>query len=627
MRWASWRALLAASSIFLTIGAASADPYFTGYFAFGDSLTDNGRILRTSQTQFGTNYSPTGAIDAAFGTKLREGGRWSNGPTFFEALPGLIGVPYVAGSDYAIGGAQAIHEAPVPFAPFPGLPPPGFSISPYFAWGLPDQIQSFANTGARFGPRDLINVWIGYNDITFGASAANIIANTQSGIQSLVNLGGRQFVVFDQQTFRPGGGTAVAQAINLQLPNALVQFANEGINVHFFDVDMLLTRLRADPTVFGYAANAGTVACSQVAACAANGTANGGALENQYISVDGVHLTGKTNTLIAEFLANQLNAPLTAAPQAEAAQGTVNAYSSLLLNHLDAYRTAPGYSLKDGEYGSETRKFSFFVEGTAAGAQRDDRNGADGFLDHGGNITAGAEYRAGPGLTVGAAFNYANPGLHLSEQGAGIDLKAYQAALFASKTAPNWFADAVLTYGRTSFDLSRQGVFDTIRASTDGWGFSAAGRTGYLWDVYALQLGPLAGLTYTRVGIGAYTESGDPLLTMHVNGQDLEGLTGSAGLQLRTPLMSSTPVKGFINLTVEHDFMSDARTITTFSTTALMLPIRTDIAGQADTYGKFAGGVTADLGQGVTGLLMGEATFGRALGNDYAVTAGIKVGL
>src|SRR5262249_37350861 len=107
MRPASKRAWLAATSILLTIGAATADPYLTGYLGFGDSLTDNGRILRTSQTQFGTQYSPTGALDAANGTRIYEGGRWSNAPTFFEALPSRIGVPYVATNDYAIGGAQS----------------------------------------------------------------------------------------------------------------------------------------------------------------------------------------------------------------------------------------------------------------------------------------------------------------------------------------------------------------------------------------------------------------------------------------------------------------------------------------------------------------------------------------
>jgi uncharacterized protein YhjY with autotransporter beta-barrel domain/phospholipase/lecithinase/hemolysin len=614
----------------MTIGAANADPYFTGYFGFGDSLTDNGRILRTSQSQFGTNYSPTDAIDQAFGTKLREGGRWSNAPTFFEALPGLIGVPYIATNDYAIGGAQAIHQAPVPFAPFPGLPAPGFSISPYFAWGLPDQIQSFAATGARFGPRDLINVWIGYNDITAGASAANIIANTQSAIQSLANLGGHQFVVFDQQTFRPGGGTAVAQSINQQLPNALVPFANQGINIHFFDVDMLLTRLRADPAAFGYAANAGTVACSQVPACAANGIANGGALENQFISVDGVHLTGKTNTLIAEFLANQLNAPMTVAPQADVAQATVQGLSSSLFNHLDAYRYAPQYSplygLKDGSASGAARDLSFFVEGAFAGANEDDRLGSNGFRERGGNFTAGLEYKATPTLTLGAAFNFAGPGLNLSQQGATIDARAYQFAVFASHTSNNWFADAVLTYGGMTYDLSRKGVFDTITASTEGTGFSAAAKTGYLWDVHGLRFGPIAGLTYTHVDIDAYTESGDPLLTMHVNGQNLASLVSSTGVQLRSPLFAGPgSVNGFVNVTLEHNFLDSARTITTFETTALMLPIHTDIAGAAQTYGKIAAGLTKDLGSGITGMLTGQTTFARSGGDDYAVTIGLKV--
>jgi outer membrane lipase/esterase len=178
-----------------------------------------------------------------------------------------------------------------------------------------------------------------------------------------------------------------------------------------------------------------------------------------------------------------------------------------------------------------------------------------------------------------------------------------------------------------SYDLSRKGVFDTITASTDGTGFSAAGRAGYLWDVYGgLRFGPIAGLTYTHVNIDAYTESGDPLLTMHVNGQDLASLVSSTGVQLRSPLFAGPgSINGFVNVTLEHNFLNDARTITTFETTALMLPIRTDIAGAAQTYGKIAAGLTKDLGSGVTGMLTGQTTFARSGGDDYAVTIGLKV--
>ena len=48
-------------------------------------------------------------------------------------------------------------------------------------------------------------------------------------------------------------------------------------------------------------------------------------------------------------------------------------------------------------------------------------------------------------------------------------------------------------------------------------------------------VGPIAGLSYTFADIQGYTETGDSLLTMMVNAQNVDSLTGNAGLQMRVP--------------------------------------------------------------------------------------------
>ena len=61
---------------------------------------------------------------------------------------------------------------------------------------------------------------------------------------------------------------------------------------------------------------------------------------------------------------------------------------------------------------------------------------------------------------------------------------------------------------------------------------------------------------YANVRVNGYTEFGDPLLTMTVQGQNLEGLTGSAGAQFRAMLPAgSMPLNAFLNVTAEHDFL------------------------------------------------------------------------
>ena len=223
--------------------------------------------------------------------------------------------------------------------------------------------------------------------------------------------------MFNQQTFR-GSNRDLAASFNAQFPTYLAPLSAAGINVHYFDADSLLTRFRADPVKFGYIAAAATGNCSADPACAPIGYLNGGAAENQYISVDGVHLTGKTNSYIAAFVSNQLNAPLTVAPQTSLATGAGNAFSTTLLDRLDAYRRvnvgggmtssqvalpvkAPGGSVPISTWSP----VSIFAEGIYA-RKDSSGQGIDGLAfgaDFGG-LNAGIEYRFTPNVLVGAAF-------------------------------------------------------------------------------------------------------------------------------------------------------------------------------------------------------------------------------
>lgn len=293
------KSLMLAGAVLLGSVSTEAAP-FGQYYAFGDSLSDNGRVLRE------TGYDGPAVVGQQFfnAPGIYQGGRWSNAPNFTEVVPSLIGVPYVPSNGFAIGGAQSVHQDPNPL------------LSPTFAWGLPDQIDTFASRVGRFASNDLINLWIGYNDITQipatatqaeqSARIAGIVSNTTNAITRLAALGGREFVVFDQQTYRPDGRGSVAQELNEKLGAALQPLSASGLDILYFDVNSILNGLRANPTAFGFAADAGTVSCAQVPACAQNGNVTG--LENQYISPEGIHLTGPVNTIVAQALARQLNA-------------------------------------------------------------------------------------------------------------------------------------------------------------------------------------------------------------------------------------------------------------------------------------------------------------------------------
>ena len=110
-------------------------------------------------------------------------------------------------------------------------------------------------------------------------------------------------------------------------------------------------------------------------------------------------------------------------------------------------------------------------------------------------------------------------------------IDAYQFAGYSSYTDAHWFADGLVAYGRQDYSLERRGVIDVVHGNTNADIFTVAAKGGYLFDAGQLRVGPIAGLQYTYATIKGYTETGDVLLTMMVDRQTLDALTGNAGVQ------------------------------------------------------------------------------------------------
>lgn len=643
------------------VGATNAygqQSYYGRYFGFGDSLTDNGRVLRET----GVDTFALG-LAAAFGgmqpppINIYEGGRMSNGLNYYEVVPNLIGLPYRAGDDFAVAGSRAIHLAPTPLN------------SPAFSWGVPDQIdQAIARVG-RFGPRDLLNIWIGYNDITAYAAtsgaaraavAPTIVGDTVSAINKLAAAGGRSFVVFNQKTDRPDamptgfgpsvpmGGNDIAAAINAQLPQALTPLSAAGLSVHYFDVSSLIARLRASPRNFGFGSDANTP-CLYIPACFVGGAANGGVIENQYISPDSIHNTGRTNQWIAAFLGNQLNAPLTIGPQAELGQAAGTAFSSTLIDFAGNERrgnvtatASSGDSTDSNNAQSRSSAtpvqpgspLSVFVLGTYLNVDRKAQDrGSEGWIgdtfnaDLGG-ATVGAVYRMSPNLSLGLAFNHLGTRVDLGGLSGGrIRMNSYQGAGFASLSLPNIFADAAFTYGVNQYSLDRPGALgDRLTASPSGNTLSVATRAGYLVDLQSIQVGPVAELSYTNVSVDAYREQGDELLTIGAHRQRLENLSAGAGVQIRARISAfDGSVSPFLNVTAQRDFLDSVRTVTSFQTYAPTLTVRTETGrDNADVYGRMAGGVDLSFGNGLGGSITGAISFARKGGDERKVNVGLR---
>ena len=625
--------ILAASAVVptLTMGSIAYAQTQPNVYAFGDSGRDIGN---------GCNFP--GSV----------GGNCTNGQNIaqhFAAIAkykvvggGMVGVP--GATDYAVGGTTV----------WPATP----TGENYFA-----QIQTFAATGARIGPNDVTFISAGQNEqvqytvnADFGRQTA---LNVAAGVGQLIGLGGRGFVVFggiplDRYftafgiPLNPGSDyTGYQKSLQSSLPAALAPYAAPGIQIRYLDFYTMFTRVIDNPGLYGFKAGD----CLQQSNCLSLSMS----LQNQYGTFN-THPSDAFALILSRYINNLMHAQDELPAQGDVTLGVAANFSNGLFSRIDSYRSfgayglgptyAMAYAMADGGRASRMPQkairmspaienpWSAYIEGGAAGGTRDDRTvqggasrGYDYQLPDG---KAGLEYAVNPNIRVGAAFGYSRANVDFNGtaalSGGHLVVDTPQIGIYASTTYPNWFTDFVAAYGHNKLDISRPGVIDTIYGNTDGNSYSVAFKSGYLFDVGTVRVGPVGGLQYLNSHVNAYTEAGDAVLTQFVRSQNVSSLIGSLGMQLRVPFVVSKIVYSpYLNVTAEHDFIGTGRTIVAAQTDALALPIYSIVPNSSNTYGKVVAGLAAQLKDSVSVNINGSATFARAGSEDYAVSGGIKV--
>jgi outer membrane lipase/esterase len=610
--------MVASATVLPMIGEAKAQTTFGTIQAFGDSYADIGNLFKILGVPNPPQY-PTG--------------RFSGGTNFVDTTSSLLGIPQ---NNFAIGGATSGTTNVVG----PGIP------------GFTQEWQGFVASGKKIAPSDLVELSIGGNDARAyyqtggtlaGVPAAATVSATQTlaGINALVGVGARNLVFttgdvgqLPEATGIPAApiGTAFSQNFNAQMQVALAAIARSGVRVELVDISLIGSLIKANPARYGVA-NVG--ACPL--ACIGNP-----ALQNQFLFYfDGVHLTSLGFTIVGEYIVNRLNAPLTLPAQGDLGMNSAMGFASTLFGKLDNFREMSMVASAMNSYAAYTKvpyvkapipapvnPWSFYMLGNGAFSDRQATVASNGFnLDSVGG-TVGLEYRINNNAFIGGAFDYSNPKARFFNNAGSTEANAYQFGAYGAWTNAHFFAQGLATFGWQNYRNSRPGVVDTITSNPDGTSFVAAGKVGYLFDVGRNQIGPIGGLTYARAKVNAYTESGDPVLTLNVGQQTAEALIGSVGAQFRFPFMvSGRMINPYVNLTMDDDFIGNGRIIQ-FGATSAPLIVNNWMVPNATSqhiYGRVAAGVVAPVSNSVALTANISQTFARQGGNDFYGNGGLKI--
>jgi outer membrane lipase/esterase len=587
-------------------------------FAFGDSLLDTRVFCKLLQ------YPNNGA------------GTCGNGPNVVQQLPSVTKYTFNSANDYAVGGSGTGNEAVLP--------------------GVSGQVAQFQATGGRIGPNDLVVLSGAGNNhsalfdpaVTPLGLAQQALTEQRNSVAQLIGLGASNIVVYSTggagatQAYNQGGyynfgnpqpiatapgASTYFTAYDAGLAPALTPFANANTHIRILDYGALGAQIQADPGRYGFST---ALPCRIDPGCIAGSRA----FQDQHFQFD-VHPTEAGYLLTAKYIANLLSSGFGLAAQANLANIDAINFNNSIMTRLDhdhvgiaqanANAMAADFPTKAKSRAPlpQVGKWSIYADGYfASGSQADSAN-ASGFKYTTGGGGIGGEFRLNLNTLYGLAFNYSQPNATLNNGSGTIKLDTYQFAGYASTSYRNWFADAVLSGGFNNFHVVRPGVVDSITGSPDGTVFTFGAKAGYLFDVApALQVGPIVGLTYARVHIDAYSEAGDFVLTQRVMSQDLDGLTGRAGVQLRySTFWNGRVVMPYLNVTAEHDFLSGARILNSIALDPVAaVPVFTAVSNPQETYGRVAAGIAADIAQNVSLAGDVQSTFARKGGNDFLVS-------
>ena len=592
-------------------------------FFIGDSLTDYGNLY--GATRFLNGQNPLVPVLPPSPPYFE--GRYSNGPTYAETLPGLLGVPDANVVSFAFAGAEsgetnAHRQAAVLFN--------SLNIDAL------DQVDRAIASGA-VGPNTIAVYTIGGNDYLnrFGTVApetlvSTVVGNVGTGIGRLADAGQTRFIVGNL----PGLGTAPAARITAgalgldpETFNALSRSHNtallttvtglastRGLDITLIDNYGLTADMIENPGLYGLSNT--TDPCFYPTGqpgrdCSTPDAANAG------LFYDDIHPTARVHRISAAYVAAYYDMKQHAGPDL-AARSTLGLLASRSQQRLMEARLL---ALRSG-YGSDTEvalgRFSVHLTGDFGMGNRDGDAGQRGFDYDTTSGMLGLDWRAGETHALGAAVGYGAADLELDRGRGSADLERWFGTVYGTLGGRAAYVDAAVGYAADDYRFSRPTGFaprPTASADPDGSTWFALLSGGYHFTRGPTTFGPIVGGRWTRSRIEGYREDAGPLAlsVRHTVNESWIGFVGGQAAGLFR--FGETWLAPHVRITAEHDFGDD-------ETVRARLGSGQTISGetaQTEPAAVFGGGLEFGVGSHLAAQVTGETTLTRADGMDSGI--------
>ena len=588
---------------------------------FGDSLTDKGRLYEAT----GGSLPPS---------PLYHQGRFSNGPTYAEALPSLLGVPDSNVINFAFGGAESgdmnSHRD------FAAL----FNTLNVDALHQVDR----AVMGRKVGQNTLAVYFIGGNDYRNQVLNADpqtlptlvptvvptVIGNIKTGISRLARAGQKNFVVLNlpNMGYTPasrrdprarvlfGRLTAAHNAALAQTVDGLE--TGLGVDITLVALDDLFDDMLDNPGLYKLSNTQDY--CPRfddgVRDCSTPEAMNSG------LFYDDIHPTAHVHRITAEYVAAYLGMKADAgadlASRSMLATLSLRSQQRLVQSRLLSMRfgRTMGREAQEEKMGNHT----LYLVGDYGSGDRDSKSTRRGFDYAVKTGMLGMDWRLGQLVATGAAVGYSNADQSLDRGRGDADLESYFATVYGTFGSGGGgpYADVGLGYSADDFDFSRPTYFwprPTASADVDGYTWFGLLNGGYDFKVGNTVFGPMIGGRISQSRIDPYTEDAGPM-AISVRKTTIDSVVGYVGGQVTSRFESGEVwIVPNVRVTVEKDFAEEQKVTGTLGSGQII----SGDAGDDETAVLVGGGLEFGASDQLTAQLTGEATLGRGDGKDYGI--------
>ena len=256
-------------------------------------------------------------------------------------------------------------------------------------------------------------------------------------------------------------------------------------------------------------------------------------------------------------------------------------------------------------------------------------------------LSAGADLAIDNQHVIGVAAGISNINAEFPGDNGDIDLDAYHISLFGSHyNKDRYYLDAIINYSDNRFSSIRQ--FDTVtegtrraNATVDGSVLSAAIGGGYHFQYHDLNISPYLRLSYDRVNIDAFTESGASYWGVHVDEQELVSKKSTLGIQVSKSI--SKPWGVLIpqaRLEWLHEFSNDSRIVNakfigTVDTAVFLPEVDLPVLQPTDEpdrdYFSLGLSASAQFSHGRSGFIQYTGLFGLDTISAHSIEMGMRI--